>query len=263
MAHVYEERAVPRFEPIARRTVALAALQPSERVLDVGCGTGLATLVAAEQVGPRGEVVGVDLSEGQLGIALAKARLRGLGWVSFERGDAARLRFEEAFDAALCNLCLPADAPATYGGMRRALRPGGRVSVALWQQGPNAFFEAFQALLEACREPRPAPEVEALRRSEEERRARRARLGSPEGLRGALEGAGLRAVDVRAERYDVPFASWRAAYDFHLAWGWNEQEVRALPAPRREALQRAVAARFGEGPFSASWHVLHVTATRR
>lgn len=50
----------------AQRVVQLAALRPGERVLDVGCGTGLVTLPAAELVGPGGRVTGVDLSDGMI-----------------------------------------------------------------------------------------------------------------------------------------------------------------------------------------------------
>lgn len=50
----------------AARVVELAALQPGERVLDVGCGTGLVTLPAARAVGPSGKVTGVDLSDGMI-----------------------------------------------------------------------------------------------------------------------------------------------------------------------------------------------------
>lgn len=261
MALVYEERAAPRFAPIARRTVDLAALRPGERVLDVGCGTGLATLMAAEAVGPSGEVAGVDLSEGQLGVAAGRAALRGLANVRWQMAHAARLPFEAAFDAAISNLGIPADTEPVLAAMRRALRPGGRLSIAEWEDGRTPSFDAFHAIVQARRVAEPGPELRAAREAMARRRGDRKRWGSVEGFRAALERAGFRGVEVRPTAYDVRFEGWRALYDFEVAWGWTEAEVRALPGPEREALHRDLAARFGEGPFVDRWALLHATAS--
>src|SRR5205814_2473708 len=64
--------------PLAERLIALAALSPGERVLDVGTGTGVVGLTAAREVGAGGAVLGIDLSAGMLGFAAAKAARSGL-----------------------------------------------------------------------------------------------------------------------------------------------------------------------------------------
>jgi SAM-dependent methyltransferase len=69
-AEVYERELVPAlFGPWAPRVVALAAPVPGERVLDMACGTGVVARLAAEQAGPDGRVVGLDLNPGMLAVA--------------------------------------------------------------------------------------------------------------------------------------------------------------------------------------------------
>src|SRR5438093_4783887 len=60
-------------DSIARRLVGLARLAPEARVLDVGCGTGIVSRIAAGTMGPAGRVVGLDLSDGMLSQATALA----------------------------------------------------------------------------------------------------------------------------------------------------------------------------------------------
>ena len=86
--------------PIARRVVERAGLKPSDRVLDVGCGTGVLCRLSA---GQAGSVVGLDLSEGMLRKAAALAAAAPHGErIEFRRGDAERLEFEDtSFDAVI------------------------------------------------------------------------------------------------------------------------------------------------------------------
>jgi len=69
-AERYERVLVPAiFSPWAADLVALAKLRPGERVLDVACGTGVVGRLAAERVGPKGHVTGLDLNESMLEVA--------------------------------------------------------------------------------------------------------------------------------------------------------------------------------------------------
>ena len=111
-AEVYETELVPAiFAPWAPLLVAKAALRHGERVLDVACGTGVVTRLAAEQVGTGGHVVGVDLNPGMLGRARASSLPEGTA-VEWREGDAGALPFSAAsFDAVFCQLGLQVTPP--------------------------------------------------------------------------------------------------------------------------------------------------------
>jgi ubiquinone/menaquinone biosynthesis C-methylase UbiE len=77
---IYEDVLVPRlFAPWARLLLDGLDLQPGEAFLDVACGPGSVTRLAAIEVGPAGRVTGVDLSPAMLAIAQAKPVLPGAG----------------------------------------------------------------------------------------------------------------------------------------------------------------------------------------
>jgi ubiquinone/menaquinone biosynthesis C-methylase UbiE len=131
----YEALWQRQLAPARDRLLQCAALEPRERVLDVACGTGLVSFAAAAAVGLLGRVIGVDLSGAMVDAARAHADRRGAINVSFTRMDAEELAFPNAsFDVALCALGLmyfPVPARALRE-MRRVVRPGGRIALAVW-----------------------------------------------------------------------------------------------------------------------------------
>jgi ubiquinone/menaquinone biosynthesis C-methylase UbiE len=122
-------------EPAQVRLIELAELQPGERVLDVACGTGLVTFPAAVTVGPTGSVLGTDLSARMVDLLREQARRRAMMQVEARRMDAEDLQLpDDSFDKALCALGLMyfPDPVSALREMRRVVRPGGRVAVAVW-----------------------------------------------------------------------------------------------------------------------------------
>ena len=110
-----------------RATRALLALQPGERVLDIGSGPGFLAAEMAREVGPEGRVVGVDPSESML----ASARRREAP-VEYMAGDALALPVaDESFDVAVSTQVYEyvADMPAALAEARRVLRRGGRLLI--------------------------------------------------------------------------------------------------------------------------------------
>jgi len=112
---------------------SLGALEPGERVLDLGCGAGTDTLVAAQMVGPEAHVTGIDMTPEMLAKARAAAEELGLGNVDFVEGEGEQLPFEdETFDVVISNgvIDLIPDKDAVFSGLFRVLKPGGRVQIA-------------------------------------------------------------------------------------------------------------------------------------
>jgi demethylmenaquinone methyltransferase/2-methoxy-6-polyprenyl-1,4-benzoquinol methylase len=109
------------------RAVDIAKVGPGDRVLDVAAGTGDLTIELSKRVGPSGEVVGIDLSEGML--ALAREKAPG---IRFEQGSALDLPYADGeFAAATTGFAARnfSDLRRGLAEMRRVVRPGGRVVV--------------------------------------------------------------------------------------------------------------------------------------
>jgi ubiquinone/menaquinone biosynthesis C-methylase UbiE len=149
-AEVYEEFFVPAlFQEWASRVVDAVHIQPSQKVLDVACGTGVVARTALERVGTTGQVVGLDVNEGMLAVAA-----RTEPHIDWRRGKAEALPFDNAsFDAVLCQFGLMffEDRRAAIKEMVRVLRPGGNLAVAVWHSLDNtpgyaAMVELLQRL---------------------------------------------------------------------------------------------------------------------
>lgn len=114
--------------PLAKKLISDAALQSGERVLDVGCGTGVVTRLAAERVGPEGMVAGLDINPGM--IAVAKASTSDDLAIEWRQGIAEDLPYDDdSFDVVLCQLSpqFVPDRGRALSEMHRVLAPGGRL----------------------------------------------------------------------------------------------------------------------------------------
>ena len=126
------DSAVESFAGVAN-PFSLGRLNAGEDVLDLGCGAGTDTLVAAQMVAPDGRVTGIDMTPEMLAKARAAAAAAGLENVDFVEGEAERLPFEdEAFDVVISNgvIDLIPDKDAVFSELFRVLRPGGRMQIA-------------------------------------------------------------------------------------------------------------------------------------
>ncbi len=111
-----------------------ANLEPGEAVLDIGCGAGIDSLLAARQVGPGGSVIGLDMLEEMLERSRSHAAEAGLAErCEFVRGEMERLPLPaESVDVVISNgvLSLSPRKARVLSEIFRVLRPGGRLTVA-------------------------------------------------------------------------------------------------------------------------------------
>ncbi|BFU92809.1 MAG: putative Ubiquinone/menaquinone biosynthesis methyltransferase UbiE [Nitrospira sp.] len=117
------------------RLVGDARLRSGLHVLDLGSGTGYPALLAAQTIGVKGSVVGIDLAAQMLKVAGQKAASLGLTNVTFRAGDVTTLPFESAsFDAVTSRFCLMflPDIQKAAAEIARVLKPGSWVAAAVW-----------------------------------------------------------------------------------------------------------------------------------
>ncbi|WP_439519323.1 class I SAM-dependent methyltransferase [Hydrogenophaga sp.] len=218
----YEPLWQAQLAPAQTELLAQVALAPGERVLDVACGTGLITLPAARAVGPRGTVRGVDLSGRMVQATLHRARALKLHHVEAERMDAEQLDLSDAgFDVALCafGLMYLPEPERALQELRRVLRRGGRLGLAVWGERARCGWSALFPIVDA----EVASEVCPLF----------FRLGQGDALARLCAQAGF--IDVRTERISTTLhyadadEACRAAFaggPVALAWSRMGQTAR-------------------------------------
>ncbi len=232
---VYDDIFVPGlFIPWANLLLDEVALAPGEAVLDVACGPGTVTRLAAERVGAGGRAVGADISAAMLAIARAKPAPNGAS-IEYVETSAAPLAVGTAeFDVVVCQqgFQFVPDRPAALLEMRRALRPGGRVALAVWTaiEDQPSFAGLARAVADVM-----GPDTAARY------------AGGPWGYSAldvfAAEVAAAGFTDVRAQtrELDAVFDGDGARYADTLAAAGIADEVAALSADDRARLVDAAA----------------------
>ena len=129
-----------KLRELRQRTINLARIQPGDKVLDVGCGTGTLAVEVQQHVGATGQVFGIDPGAQQIARARSKAARRGLP-TNFQVGVIEQLEFpDESFDAVLSTIMLhhlPADLKRRgLVEIARVLKSGGRLVIADFK-GPH------------------------------------------------------------------------------------------------------------------------------
>ena len=233
-AEAYESAFVPRlFGEWARFLVGSVDLDTGTRVLDVACGTGIVARLAAEIVGEKGRVVGLDLNQAMLDVA------RRLGHsIEWRQGDAASLPFPDgSFDVVFCQAALMffPDPTAAVGEMARVVDPKGTVAIQVWDR--TADQPAYRPFIDVATR-HAGPEAVSILSAY-------FALGDLDTLRETFQEAGLEVAQVRTETTTMHFASVEEFVDV---------EVRSTPLGERlseEAIGRIVSESRTEGlsPF--------------
>lgn len=151
-----------QLSPVTAALFAAARIAPGQLVLDVGCGCGTTTLLAADAVGPEGHVTGLDVSEPMLSWARQRGAARpNVTWLL---ADAAT----HAFAPATADLLLSrfgvmffGNPVAAFANLRPALRQGGRLVFVCWRafdENPWMQLPLHAAYRHVPRLPKPGPE---------------------------------------------------------------------------------------------------------
>jgi SAM-dependent methyltransferase len=131
-AENYQRYFVPAIAtPVSKDLLTAADLHIGERVLDVACGTGLITRLAAERVGATGAVTGIDVAPGMIDVAKSVPAPTG-ALIDWRVADAASMPLPDAsVDVVLCQMGLMfmENRTAVIGEIRRVLVPSGRVAI--------------------------------------------------------------------------------------------------------------------------------------
>jgi ubiquinone/menaquinone biosynthesis C-methylase UbiE len=200
----YDDASSEFWRHLSDHAVHLLELRPGERVLDVPCGTGHSALPAAQQVGPSGRVVALDVSERMAALVRDKATRLGLANIDVGVADMAGLGSpDELFDAVLCVLGIffVPDMPAALRHLAAQARTGGRLVVAVFGE---SFYEPLRTtFVDAVHE--VAPTVEVIEPW--------SRLRTGADLHGLFEAAGLGRAVIDERVDDLPLSSpddgWR------------------------------------------------------
>ena len=195
----YNHPANSFWEHFGRRTVERLELTSGARVLDACCGSGASAIPAAEIVGPKGSVLGVDLSEKLLELAREKADSQGLKNLDFRTADILDLKLpESSFDAVICvfGIFFIPDMQSAVRELFRLVHPGGKLAITTW--GPRLFEPANGAFWESIRNVRP----DLYRNFNPWDR-----ISGLDGVRSLFAAAGVNNVDVVAESGDCRLRS--------------------------------------------------------
>jgi ubiquinone/menaquinone biosynthesis C-methylase UbiE len=258
-AQLYVRYLVPAITSVwATDLVQRAALQVGERVLDAACGTGIVGRLAAQPVGERGAVVGLDFNPGMLTVARALPPPFGAA-ITWQEASVLAMPFPDAaFDAVLCQLGLQffPDRPQALSEMRRVLVPGGRLLLSVF--GPIEHNPATHALAGAL-ERHLRADAAAIKRAEHA-------LADTKELRDLATNAGFGDVTIDTVTHEVHFPSAREYVRIQLAATPLATPISELTDEQREPLVDAVVAdvaialqsriRDGQLVFPQECHIL-------
>jgi ubiquinone/menaquinone biosynthesis C-methylase UbiE len=235
-AENYQHYFVPSIgRPVADDLIAVADLRSGQRVLDVACGTGVVTKLAAERVGGTGAVAGLDVNPGMLAVARSQAPPNfPIDWHQ-ANADSMQLP-DETFDVVLCQMGLQfvSNKLAALREMRRVLKPGGRVLVNV--PGPKPAMFAVLTDASARYLGPKAASFGALVFS----------MHDVDELTELMRSAGFREVEVRAQPKSLLLPApeeflWQYLYSTPLA-----EAVAQAGEAKREALELDVCAKWKE-----------------
>jgi ubiquinone/menaquinone biosynthesis C-methylase UbiE len=228
-----------RYFPIfGQWLVDTAHIPPGAHVLDVACGRGAVLFPAAEQVGPSGKAIGIDLAEGMARETEFEIQRRGITQATARQMDAEHLDFPaSSFDFVLCGFSLQffPHLDRALAEFRRVLKPDGHVAVTTWSDDDSRWdwFEDLRTEYQA-----------------------KLRLGSqsldqPEVIRKWFSEAGFGDIQITAKDLDMVYRDeeewWNVEWSISGRAGLEKLSPEALEKFKAEAFATVQTQREADG----------------
>ena len=256
LAEAYDRMSDSQFES-GKRLVERLAIEPGERVLDIGCGTGRLARWIAELLGPTGRVTGIDPLAERIDIARSRAPA-----LRFEVGQAEDLgAFEDAsFDAVCMSAVLHwvSDKPKALGEVRRVLRPRGRLGVTTLPHELSGAGTVARVLIPLLQRAPYAGRVDLSALTFANRGA------TTTDLLSTIMATGLELVELHITRRVRAHANGEAFIDFVQASSFGNflrivsEDLR--PSLRADLASALDAQKGPDGVVARDWGVLFVAA---
>jgi SAM-dependent methyltransferase len=234
----YVEKRVERVNDLL---LARSAVRPGEKVLEVGCGTGAATVPLADAVGETGEVVGIDISEPMLTAARQRIAQRSQRNIALLHGDAQVHSFSpDRFDliASRFGVMFFADPAMAFQNLLGATRPGGRLCFACWAalEENRHWLIPYEVALRHLGPPAPKPP----------RAPGPLAFSEADYVRSVLEEAGYESIEIRREMPDIIAASRLEEAEHACVMGPSGRliEEKQPPDSVRELIKREMTEAF-------------------
>jgi ubiquinone/menaquinone biosynthesis C-methylase UbiE len=257
----WDELLMTMMQPVADSLADSLNLSGSEHVLDVASGTGEPGLTLTSML-PQGRVTGSDLSENMVRIANDHAQVRDINNYRSQQADATNMPFAaNSFDHVICRFGIMffPDIEAGLREMTRVLRPGGRLSVAVWA-APN--LNSFLTLIgttvaERLNLPKPPPDAPGI-----------FRCAQPGMTSQLLTSAGLSAVAeynvVGEATYESPEKYWQMSADVAgpIMEALKKESPEVIDEVKREVCRKAEKL-LRNGEVVASWEAIIATGSKK
>lgn len=253
-AATYDQMGPRFFTHFGQRLVELAALRPGARVLDVAAGRGASLFPAAAQVGPTGEVIGIDLAAGMVEEASREIAVRGMKNAQMLPMDAEQLGFPDgSFDYVLCGFALfffP-NLERAMAEFHRVLKPGGRLVASTWGEDDERWRWLDQ--LRPANQPQDQPSASGPA------------FNKPEGVLAIMQAAGFVNTKVIGEAIDVTYSNedeWWATQWSHGARAILERLPESVLAQGKAFVHQKFAEMMQPDGVHQRLHVLFTLAEK-
>lgn len=227
------DRWLPYIQPVAEELLSLTDLSEGQEILDVAAGTGEPSLTIARRFKNKIKITGVDGAEAMVTAANKKAQLERLKSVTFLRMKAEALAFSaERFDRVISRfgVMLFDDPLRGVREMRRVLKPGGKMAIAVWGefQDIRSIYFIWESIMKRL------PQAERLPPP------KMADLGAPGKLERLLNESGFKKSEIRPFKLSYRFDNFDSYWTINTESGTLKEPLDKMSAGERDQIKKEI-----------------------